>query len=191
MSVNIKEKAEHFYNTAVEAATALNTTMVEEYTAILKKNYEEYEQEARQKASAYLKIETDRLHREKNSALAVQILSIRHMQSDRSNELTEQLFEDVKKRLDEFMQTKEYEKLLEKQILEAVAFADGLSMTVYINPTDKDKKEQLEAATGVKLTVSATDFWGGIRSVIHEKEVLINNAFESKFNEAKEKFSLV
>lgn len=189
--MNIKEKAEHFYNTAVDAATAINTTMVEEYKALLKKNYEEYKKEVEKKAETYLKNETERLRREKNSALALQILSIRHKQSDCSNELINKLFEDLKVRLMEYMKTEEYEKLLEKQILDAVAFSGGLAMTIYINPSDADKKERLEAKTGTKLTISTRDFWGGIRAVIHEKDILINNSFESKFKSAKETFSIV
>lgn len=189
--MNIKEKAEHFYNTAVDAATALNTTMVDDYTALLNKNFDDYKRDAQQKAAAFLKSETERLHREKNSALALQILNVRHRQSERANDLKEMLFFDVKNRLMEFMKTKEYEKLLEKQILEAIAFSDGLPMTIYINPSDANKQERLEAATGVRLTVSATDFWGGIRAVIHEKEILINNSFESKYKDVKETFSMI
>lgn len=191
MRVNIKEKAEHFYNTAVDAATALNTSMVEEYTQLMKKNYEEYKKEAEQKAASYLKQESEKLHREKNSALAVQILSIRHKQSDLSHELTEQLFTDVKNRLNSFMKTEEYVLLLEKQIKDAIAFSKGLPMTVYINPSDEDKKKRLEESTGIEITISDRDFWGGIRAVIHEKDILINNSFESKFIDAKEQFSIM
>ena len=189
--MNIKEKAEHFYNTAVDAATALNTSMVEEYTQLMKKNYEEYKKEAEQKAASYLKQESEKLHREKNSALAVQILSIRHKQSDLSHELTEQLFTDVKNRLNSFMKTEEYVLLLEKQIKDAIAFSKGLPMTVYINPSDEDKKIRLEESTGIEITISDRDFWGGIRAVIHEKDILINNSFESKFIDAKEQFSIM
>ncbi|WP_066713706.1 V-type ATP synthase subunit E [Clostridium sp. Marseille-P299] len=189
--MNIKEKAEHFYNTAVDAATALNTSMVEEYTQLMKKNYEEYKKEAEQKAASYLKQESEKLHREKNSALAVQILSIRHKQSDLSHELTEQLFTDVKNRLNSFMKTEEYVLLLEKQIKDAIAFSKGLPMTVYINPSDEDKKKRLEESTGIEITISDRDFWGGIRAVIHEKDILINNSFESKFIDAKEQFSIM
>lgn len=189
--MNIKEKAEHFYNTAVEAATALNTSMVEEYTQLMKKNYEEYKKEAEDKAASYLKQESEKLHREKNSALAVQILSIRHKQNDLVLELTEQLFTDVQNRLNDFMKTEEYMLLLEKQIKEAIAFSKGLPMTVYINPSDEDKKVRLEQATGIEIKISDRDFWGGTRAVIHEKEILINNSFESKFYDAKEQFSIV
>ena len=189
--MNIKEKAEHFYNTAVESATALNPSMVEEYTQLMKKNYEEYKKEAEEKAASYLKQESDKLHREKNSALAVQILSIRHKQSDLALELTEQLFTGVRNRLNDFMKTEEYVLLLEKQINEAIAFSKGLPMTVYINPSDEDKKARLEEATGTEIKISDRDFWGGTRAVIHEKEILINNSFESKFNDAKEQFSVV
>jgi len=40
--MNIKEKAEHFYNMAVDNATAQNTAMVEDYRLLLEKELEQH-----------------------------------------------------------------------------------------------------------------------------------------------------
>ena len=61
-------------------------------------------------------------------------------------------------------------------------------MTIYINPTDEDKKAELEERTGASLTVSREDFIGGIRAVIHAKNILIDHSFKASLAEEYEKF---
>ena len=56
-------------------------------------------------------------------------------------------------------------------------------MIIYINPSDADKKEALEAAAGVSLTVSAIDFGGGIRAVIRARNILIDESFVTKLEQ--------
>lgn len=186
--MNIKEKAEHFYNTAVEAATSLNTSMVMEYKSGLEKSYQEHKEEVLKRAEAHRKQESERLAREKNASLAMQTMSIRHKVSEFTNEYKEALFSDVRKRLEDFMRTPEYIELLVRQIKEAVQFSEGSDIIVYINPTDADKLQELSRLTGAALTISKTDFMGGMRAVIRDKDILINNSFESKLMEQKEAF---
>ena len=51
-------------------------------------------------------------------------------------------------------------------------------MTIYINPSDADKKTYLEERTGMTLTISKVDFIGGVRAVVPEKNVLVDYAFK-------------
>ncbi len=188
--MNIKEKAEHFYNMAVDNATAQNTAMVEEYRLLLEKELEQHKKEVRRKADALLKEEMERLVREKNTAFALKTLEIRHLYKDRSAEITEDLFSKVKVSLIDFMKTKEYVELLKKQIKEAKEFAKDYSVIVYLNNTDADKASMLSEELNVTIEISETDFWGGTRAVIPDKNVIINESFLSKWEEAKEGFAL-
>lgn len=61
-------------------------------------------------------------------------------------------------------------------------------MTIYINPTDEDKKAYLEEHTGVAVTVSKEDFIGGIRTVVHERNILIDHAFKGAIEREYQKF---
>lgn len=83
------------------------------------------------------------------------------------------------------MTTPAYDDLLVKQILSALAFANGTEIQIYINPSDADKKTMLEEKTGITLTVSTIDFIGGTRAVIHEKNILIDHSFLTKMEEEK------
>ncbi len=188
--MNIKEKAEHFYNMAVDNATAQNTAMVEEYRLLLDKELEQHKKEARRKADAYLKEEMERLMREKNTALALKTLEIRHLYKDRATEITEDLFSKVKINLTEFMKTDNYVELLKKQIKEAKEFAKNRPVTIYLNSTDADKAALLCEELNITIEISETDFWGGTRAVIPDKNVVINESFLSKWEEAKKCFAL-
>ncbi len=46
-----------------------------------------------------------------------------------------------------------------------------MMMTIYINPTDADKRHIWKNATGMTLTISKEDFIGGVRAVMREKNV--------------------
>ena len=72
----------------------------------------------------------------------------------------------------------------------AIAFAKDDKLTIYINKTDAHLKEDLEAATHVELMISNIDFFGGIRSVIPDRNILIDNSFMSKLREEKMNFKL-
>ena len=108
--------------------------------------------------------------------------------SKTQKELKKELFEEVREVVQEYMKTEEYPRLLMAYIEKAAKFADGASMTIYINPTDEDKKEYLEEHTGMSLTVSKEDFIGGVRAVIHEKNILIDHAFKGAIEGEYRKF---
>ena len=86
------------------------------------------------------------------------------------------------------MKTEAYTHLLVEYIEQAARYADGEAMTIYINPTDEEKKEYLEEHTGMQLTVSKEDFIGGVRAVIRERNILIDRAFKGALDEEQRSF---
>ena len=81
------------------------------------------------------------------------------------------------------MKTEKYQDLLVKYIEKAVAYSDRGEMTIYVNPTDADKKAYLEEKTGFTLSISKEDFIGGIRAVIPERNILVDYAFKARWRE--------
>lgn len=86
------------------------------------------------------------------------------------------------------MKTDEYQDLLVQYIEKAARFAGGESMTIYINPTDAHRKDYLEEHTGMRLTVSKEDFVGGVRAVVHDRNILIDHAFKGALESEYQKF---
>ena len=103
-------------------------------------------------------------------------------------ELKTELFEEVQLKLLAFMRTEEYKEVLIRYIEKAAQFASGMAMTIYINPSDADKKTYLEERTGMTLTISKVDFIGGVRAVVPEKNVLVDYAFKGALENEYQKF---
>lgn len=188
--MTLDEKLDNFYNTAMEDATNRSLSIIDECRQSLDVIFEEHKKESLRKANLTIEIENKNLNREKNKAISTQILKFKRIVSDRSKELTDSLFKDVLKKLEDYMKTDDYTSLLEQQILFAKSFSKNEPITIYINPSDKDKLELLESKTGTSLTLSTINFLGGIRAVIHSKNILIDKSFATQLKDNKEKFVL-
>ena len=181
-------KLDHFYKSVIDDATSQSANIIDEYKQQLAKMYDDKKAEYEKNAAIILKTESDNVAREKNKQLSTEAINIRRKISEKKEELTAALFKDVEEKIKAFMKTKEYDTFLVHQIQSAKDFANGQSVIIYINESDAVKKEQLEKETNTTLTISAMDFLGGIRAVIHEKNILIDHSFQTKLAEQKENF---
>jgi vacuolar-type H+-ATPase subunit E/Vma4 len=188
--MTLDEKLDHFYSSVIDSATKQNLEIVEEYKLTLQKNYDERKENALRKADANYRMASDNIIRERNRRLSAETMEIRRKVLDKTAEISERIFTDVKMKLEDFMKTSDYDELLVTQIKNAKEFALGDPITVYINPTDANKITSLEEKTGVSLTISDRDFIGGSRAVIPSRSILIDNSFMTKLDEAKSSFTL-
>ncbi|MDF2905323.1 MAG: hypothetical protein K0R34_644 [Herbinix sp.] len=188
--MTLDEKLDHFYSSVIDSATKQNIEIVEEYKNTLQKNYDERKEIAMRKAEANYRMASDNIIRERNRKLSAETMEIRRKVLEKTAEISDRVFTDVKLKLENFMKTSDYDELLVNQIKNAKEFAQGDEITVYINPTDASKTSILEAKTGVSLTVSDRDFIGGSRAVIPSRSILIDNSFLTKLDEAKSSFTL-
>ncbi len=186
--MNLDVKLDHFYQSVIDEATHESDSILIEYKASLQKIYDEKKAELEAKAKARLKVETDNLYREKNKQLSNEAIEIRKTLSLKTQELKDCLFNDIHRKVMEYMETPEYNQLLIAQITSAIQFARGEDITIYINTSDSSKLKSLQEATGATLTITNTDFIGGTRAVISSKHVLIDNSFATKLAEEKHNF---
>ncbi len=183
--MTLDEKLEHFYNAAIESATSQNIQIVDEYQKSLQQIYEDHKKDSLRKAEITYRTESEKLLREKNRDLSAEAIKLKRKTSEKSAELTDKLFKEVFDRLTEFMTTPEYFNLLCRQIKDILKFARDDDVTIYLNPTDLNLLDSLEAGTGAVLTISTRDFIGGTRAVLHDKNILIDNSFLTKLEEVK------
>lgn len=188
--MNLDEKLDNFYSSVIESATKQNIEIVENYKNSLQKVYDERKEAALRKAEAAYKIASEHIIRERNRRLSAETVEIRHKLLEKTSEIEESIFKDVEQMLAEYMKTEGYDCLLVSQIKNALEFAESDSITIYINPSDSDKKTSLEEKTGAVLTISDRDFIGGIRAVIPESSILIDNSFLTRLEEARSSFTL-
>ena len=187
--MTIEEKISHLKDAAMEEARAEANAIMKQHEDALMGVFEQHRTEEIRQSETRVKAERVHANQQLNMAMSKAQLELKRELSKTQNELKKDLFREVEELLQEYMKTEEYRSLLVEYIRKAAKFADGAAMTIYINPTDADKKEYLEEYTGMMLTVSKEDFIGGVRAVIREKNILIDHAFKGALENEYQKFS--
>lgn len=186
----MEEKLQHFTTYTMEEARNRCDAMLSEYTAAMEQVFQEHAETKKRQEDLEIKTETERLIRENNKRLSDEQIQIRKTLSQAQSELKDKLFVEVKDMLARFAETPEYHRLLVKQLREAVEFAKGEELILYVDPSDAERVVSLEVEVGAPITVSSYSFLGGSRAVIPGRNILIDNSFVTKLAEEKEKFQL-
>ena len=175
-----EEKLKHFQDICMEDARERSAKMLDDYMNALEKAYEEHTADARRRADMQVEAETEKLEREINKRLSIGQLDLKREFSHRQEEL--------KDKLANFMETQEYQQLLDRQVKEAKAFAGDEELIIYMDPSDGDKLQRIAMHHNASIKLSEYSFTGGIRAVIPGKHILIDNSFETKLSEARHEF---
>lgn len=163
--------------------------IVNQHRKALEHVNEQHRAEAVRQSETRIKAELTGAKQQYSMAASKAQLELKREIGKTQNKLKKELFLEVEKNLRRYMETEDYKALLISYIEKAAGFAGREAMTLYINPTDEDKKEYLELHTGMRLTVSREDFKGGIRAVVHERNILIDYAFKGALEREYEKFA--
>ena len=163
---------------AMEEARAEANAIIKQHEDALRSVFEQHQIEARRQSETRVRAESVTAKQQLNMAMSKAQLELKREMGKIQTELKTELFEEVQLKLLAFMRTEEYKEVLIRYIEKAAQFASGMAMTIYINPSDADKKTYLEERTGMTLTISKVDFIGGVRAVVPEKNVLVDYAFK-------------
>ena len=186
--MTLEEKIEHLKNASMEEARASGNRIIQEHSDALEKIFNDHKENAIRQAELTIKTETNNAKQELNKAMAKSQLDLKRQQGKCHTQLKNKLFNRVLELVEEYMKTPAYDELLVKHINNALAFAQGADMTIYLNPSDAERKEVLEQRTNTPLTISKENFLGGIRAVIHDRHILIDNSFSSSLQEEYDTF---
>ncbi|MGF7010256.1 vacuolar-type H+-ATPase subunit E/Vma4 [Lachnospiraceae bacterium PF1-21] len=176
--MNIEKKLEFLRDSAMEEARAKGNAIIKQHEDALNRVFEQHRSEAMHQMDTRIKAERISAKQQLNMASSKAGLELKKSLGETQTELKKKLFAEVRELLDEYMKTPEYEELLVSYIRSAVRFAKGDEMVIYINPSDEGKKASLEERTGMTLTISKEDFIGGVRCVIHKRNILVDHAFK-------------
>ena len=175
-----EEKLKHFQDICMEDARERSARMLDDYMKALEGAYEEHTADARRRADMQVEAETEKLEREINKRLSIGQLDLKREFSHRQEEL--------KDKLANFMETQEYQRLLDHQVKAVKEFAGDEELIVYMDPSDVDKVQRIALHHNASIKISEYSFNGGTRAVIPGKHILIDNSFETKLNEARHAF---
>lgn len=163
--------------------------MLDDCVRALEAAFEEHKADAERRATMQEEAQREKLEREKNKKLSIGQLDQKREISRRQEELKDKLFVEVKDMLANFMETREYQELLEKQVQAAKDFAGDEALIIYMDPSDEDKARRLALHHNVTVKISEYSFNGGIRAVVPAKHVLIDSSFDTKLKEARHDFT--
>ncbi len=186
----MEDKLEHFLKYTMEDTRKKCDSAVEAYREALEEAFEEHKATKARLEELELKTESESIIRENNKRFSQEQIRIRQNVSHRQAELKNKLFQEVEAELAAFRGTPAYNELLVKELKEAVAFARGEKVFLYVDPSDEERIPLLESEVGMLVKVSSSPFMGGMRAVIPGRNILIDNSFETKLTEAKESFRL-
>lgn len=184
-----EEKLQHFYEVSMDTAREEATKVLNEYKTALETEMEHHKQEKQAASENQFKIATDNAAREINKALSAEHLHIKRKLSKKQQQLKESIFAEVEALLADFSKEPEYIDWLEDKIKHSLEIAENDSVQIYLTAKDSAKAEELKKRTGITPLISETDFLGGIRAVIPEKNILIDNTFLTAFENEKERFN--
>lgn len=187
--MTVEEKLKHFLAASVEDARIQSETAIKDYTEVLQHDLQEFKNRTDMQAKEKIELEETRIRRDMNHDLSLKLLSVKKELSDRHDELKTALFDEVREMLNNFRKTSDYHALLRKQICDALSFAGEDVVTIYIDPADADLKDILSDEFHCNIVVSDYTFGGGTRTVIEEKNILIDHSFDTRFHELEEDFA--
>lgn len=187
--MTLEEKLDNFYENSMETARNAAEHIITEHQTALDKIFNEHKETLDRQAAEELKAEKEKVHREINKQLSTASLHTKRSLSKKSSELKEKLMAEVLEKLRAFKQTPEYPLYLKRKITEALAFAGSDDIVLYLDPSDAPLRESLEQSANVRLSLSDETFEGGIRALIPEKHILIDNSFLTMLLEEQEAFS--
>lgn len=186
--MTIDEKLQHFYDVSIEEAKEDAAKEIQKHRESLSQMLNEHKDARRQGAEAEIKAEADHVRREINKALAAEQITLKRHWSRKQEELKDNLFSAVKKKVDAFMQSPEYLDYLCKQIKNVQEFAGTDQVHISLSSSDSDKLDILTAKTGAELILSKDDFIGGVRAAIPEKNIMIDNSFLEELESMRKEF---
>jgi vacuolar-type H+-ATPase subunit E/Vma4 len=186
--VTIEEKIKHLQSVAMEEARMQGDEIITQHKRALEHIYESHKSEIIRQSDLRVKSETVSARQQLNTATSKGQIKLRRELSKVQISLKNQLFQEVTHKINEYMKTEEYKKLLVSYIVKAAKFADRRALTIYINKTDEDKLFYLQEHTGMSILIGKEDFIGGVRAVIPERNILIDHSFRSALEKEYEDF---
>lgn len=181
--MQIGEKLEVFRDFTLEVARENGSWIKEEYEETCRRELEEFRKNKQAEMERKIQMEERSMRRQMNSRVSGEMLRQKHILDECKRQWKEKLMQEVQILLEEYLNTDNYKDYLIAKIQMAEKVAGKEPMIIYINKSDKDKKAELEEKTGVELTLSETDFVGGIRAIIRSRNMLIDESFLTRLEQ--------
>lgn len=185
-----EEKLQRFYEKTIQEIDQKAQSTLSEYEASLKPQLEEYKELHKESGVYFERQEEENLKKAARQAVSREVITQKHLLAQKEEDYIERIFIRVGEMLDAFRKTDDYKKLLVRYIYEAIEFAREDELIIYLDLDDAQYKDELEARFGREIRVSRYSFGGGLRALIPERNILIENSFSTKRREQLQSFDI-
>ncbi|MDD4369748.1 MAG: V-type ATP synthase subunit E [Anaerostipes sp.] len=186
--MTLEEKIEVIRKASMEEARKDGNKIIQEYKQGIDQIYEDHKEVALRQSNLSIKTKENDARLQLNQAIANVQTKLKREEGKCQTKLKQQLFQQIKDQLVDFMKTSSYDELLIAYIEKVKNFADKESYQILISPNDKEKIKTLEAKTNTFIQISDEDFIGGIRAVLKDRQILIDHSFSSALTTEYENF---
>ena len=186
--MKIEEKLESFSKKVMAEAEHKNSLIIEKNDADLQRELEQTRQLERRKAEDALRLAKHQAIRQHERAVAAAKLESKKKLISRRSEMLNVLFDNVRRRLEEFIKTAEYADYLMSEIKPLTEKYQGL--TVRLCQNDMKYASMITDAFNVDVKPSDNDFFGGFIAYTTGRGVL-DHSFKSRLERERERFNLI
>lgn len=188
--MTIEEKMEHFRSLSLESANKKSYESLSSYKKSLDDELEVFKETAKQLSEESMRARLNQVRAASKKNLASAQMNIKKELTKKQSEIEYKIFNLVKEKLISYRKTPEYFELLKSQISSVLEEYQELNIIVYINSDDKMLLEKLKSIFNCNIKIDEKDLLGGTRTVIPEKNILIDYSFKTRLIDEQEKFAI-
>lgn len=188
--MTIEEKMEHFRSISLESANNQSVESLSNYKKSLDDELEIHKETARHLSEESKRARMNQVRANAKKSLASSQMAIKKQLTNKQSEIKSKIFELVRDKIAEYRKTPAYIQLLKSQISNIVNDYKDLDITVYIDSEDSHLLNQLKESFDVNIQVYDKDFLGGTRTIVPERNILIDNSFKTRLVEEQENFAV-
>ena len=185
-----EEKLKHFSSVTLENVLKECDEMVAQYKKKMDDYFAERKEESIKKAKLNTSIAEEGIKRKASQEYTSMQMHLRRKINHKQVELKDKLFEEVRQLLADYVKTSEYKESIIAKIEKMKKIAGSDEITIILDPQDEDIIEDIHEYPSMKIKISDKSFSGGVVGQIPSRNILIDDSFETKFEELKEKYTV-
>ena len=188
--MTIEEKMEHFRSMSLESANSQSAESLSSYKQSLDEELEIHKESAKQMAEESKRALLNQVRSRSKKELASAQMMIKKNLTQKQSGIKAQVFDIVREKIAAYRKTPEYVLHLISQIEKIMSEYSNLNITIYIDPDDAALLDELKSKTGGNIQVYNNEFLGGTRTIVPEKNILVDNSFKTRLADEQEQFTI-